>query len=285
MLIDSLYSQSFQLKENDLNRDLSSFAQLAQHFYQFNLHPADRLLGCLICVENSNQISVCLEPASHQSSRLEIEMRGPDGELVKKVYEKPVRRLETLNEQTDSRQLITLQPGDVFFYHPLLAQSIIFEQQTTESEIFLENLTLNLTESSESQIANHILALNVFYGSADLTRVIRNWGARYTESASFRTPIDRLKLLEQLLAKNLALEEANDALKEENKLLDQVVHERNDDLKSLNVQIYIGNSIVNLEQVSSFTFYISHFRLRSRLASRIGKMSFEVGVLLINFLT
>lgn len=233
MIIDNLYSQSVNSSnsiKNELNQDLT---QLAQHFYQFNIHPADRLLGCLICTDNSNQLKICLEPATHQSSMLEIEMRGVDGELVKTIYEKPIRRLEQLNEiqHSDTRQIISLQPGDVLLYHPLLAQSILFEQ-TNETEI--ENLTLNLNESSQ------ILALNVFYGSADLTRVIRSWGTRYAKSANFKTPLQRLNLLDKLLVENQNLKESNELLEQN----------QTDDLKSLNVQIFIGNSIVNLDQVS-----------------------------------
>lgn len=243
MLIDNLYNQSVSSSEHS-----SEVAQLAQHFYQFNVHPADRLLGCLICVDKSNQLSVCLEPASHQSSVLEIEMRGVDGELVKKIYEKPIRRLDALNEQSDRRQTIILRPGDVFFYHPLLAQSVLFGQPTSENPI--ENIAFDLIEGSETRI----LALNVFYGSADLKRVIRDWGTRFDKSATIQNPLQRLKLVDQLLDPEDDRLSAGPA-RERSQEQDPALEQPNDDLKSFNVQIYIGNSIVNLEQVSSKLFF------------------------------
>ena len=241
MIIDNLNSQSVNSSEalavqNEFNQNLTSFAQLSQYFYQFNIHPADRLLGCLLCIDK--QITVCLEPASHQCACLEIEMRDSNGDLIKKIYEKPIRRIETLNEQTDRRQLIILKPGDIFFYHPLLAQSLLFEQLTSEFDREIKQ--------------NQILGLNIFYGSADLTRVMRNWGTHFTKSASHKTPFEHLKLLDQLLER-IEAEDANgeELLNEKNQLLIDQLHEQsNDDLKSINVQIFIGNSIVNLEQVS-----------------------------------
>ena len=237
MLIDDLYHQAAN----------KSSAQLAQHFYQFNIHPSDRLLGCLICVDKSNQLTICLEPDSHQSSILEIEMRGVDGELVKKIFEKPIRRLDTLNEQSDRRQTVILKPGDVFLYHPLLAQSVLFGQPTSENPN--ENLTFDLVKNPETRI----LALNAFYGTADLTRVIRDWGSRFAKSASFKTPFYRLNQLDRLL------EQEDDQLSVESRLLreqiplseqDETREQADDDFKTLNVQIYIGNSIINLDQVS-----------------------------------
>lgn len=248
MLIDNLYGQSTNSSASGEQEQRSSrVAQLAQHFYQFNMHPADRLLGCLICVDKSNQLSVCLEPDSHQSSVLEIEMRGVDGELVKKVYEKPIRRLDALNEQSNRRQTVTLKPGDVFFYHPLLAQSILFGQPTAENPI--ENIAFDLIEGSEKRI----LALNVFYGSADLTRVIRDWGSRFGKSASFQSPFQRLKQIDELLApeeERLAAESELTIEQSQPSEQEPVLEHTDDDFKSFNVQIYIGNSIVNLEQVS-----------------------------------
>lgn len=239
MLIDDLYGQA-----------ANSTAQLAQHFYQFNIHPSDRLLGCLICVEKSNQLTICLEPDSHQSSILEIEMRGVDGELVKKIFEKPIRRLDALNEASDRRQTVTLKPGDVFLYHPLLAQSVGFAQPASENPI--ENLTFDLVKNPDTRI----LALNVFYGSADLTRVIRDWGSRFNKSASYKTPFYRLNQLDQLLEQkedhisHLSVE--SQLLREQSQLSeqDEEPKQTDDDFKTLNVQIYIGNSIINLDQVS-----------------------------------
>ena len=246
MLIDDSYVRPTNLPARDEpgQEHLSSVAQLAQHFYQFNAHPTDRLLGCLICVDKSNQLTICLEPDSHQSSVLEIEMRGVNGELVKKIWEKPIRRLETLNEQSDRRQTITLKPGDVFLYHPLLAQSVLFGQPASENQI--ENLTFDLIKGSEARI----LALNIFYGSADLTRVIRDWGSRFKQSANFENPFQRLKRLEQLLERDDDQLSAESQLFRERNQLSEQDQALDEDFKSFNVQIYIGNSIVNLEQVS-----------------------------------
>lgn len=233
-------SSKSSIERNESNYDLNNdVALLAQHFYQFNIHPSDRLIGCLLCVEGSNQLKVSVEPSSHQSSVLEIEMRGPDGQLINKIYEKPIRRLDALNEnQSDRNQIITLKPGDVFFYHPLLAQSIIIEPQQTDAKILenLENLSSKETESDEQ-----ILGLNIFYGSADLTRVERDFSVQFDKSASFQSPLQKLNLVDQLFE--------NEKDKE---LIVRDKDEQSSDLKLFNVSIYIGNSIVNLDQVCGF---------------------------------
>jgi hypothetical protein len=146
-------------------------------------HNVDRLVGVILSTQAMDQsrLAICLEPGSHHSGRLEIQTLLPDsGRVQHTIYERPIRlqqqspstvtlqspsdenKNENKNDQQELNQqlkVIRLKVGDLFLFHPMLANRVLFEE--------------NLLPPLSNQPAFNILALQLLFGAHDVQPVQR----------------------------------------------------------------------------------------------------------------
>jgi hypothetical protein len=157
--------------------------QLQRHLPLLPFHNTDRLTGVMLSTQSmtDSRLAIWLQPGSHRSGRLESQSLHSNGQLINRVFENPrsiggiVRSdgqsLAPLSPidlppfqsiaGSDPPKVLRLAPGDLFFFHPLLAHRLLFEE--------------NRPAPSLAEMPVNILALQLWFGSADIVPIQRQF--------------------------------------------------------------------------------------------------------------
>ena len=154
-------------------------------------HSPDRLVGVMLSTQSmhDSRLAIWLQPGSHRSGRLETQMQQPDGRICNQVFEHPQRLPPTDSTNGDHRlstsitgfdpllghvypawsneaqpHVVRLAPGDLFFFHPLLAHRLLFEENRPPPP-------------RQSTPLVNILALQLWFGASEILPIRRNFAS------------------------------------------------------------------------------------------------------------
>lgn len=102
--------------------------------FQRDLHcmpfrPADRIVCLWLALDSFNSVhepGFSLVPGSHRSGYLDSSCSDEEGNQHRVIYER-IKDVESLIRSSDGesrKKFISLNPGDILFYHPLLVYNI-----------------------------------------------------------------------------------------------------------------------------------------------------------------